>query len=139
MSAIQFEVVTPEKRLVAETVDEVVLPGILGYLGVLPRHAPLLTRLGIGEVMYRAGGARRYLALSGGFAEVLPDRVIVLADVAERPESIDRERAGKARDRALERLRGRGSETDFDRAQAALQKALVRIQVAGRVGPDEPA
>lgn len=139
MSAIQFEVVTPERRLVAESVDEVVLPGSLGYLGVLPGHAPLLTRLGIGEVAYRAGGARRYLALAGGFAEVLPDRVIVLADVAERPEAIDRERAGRARDRALERLRGRGSETDFDRAQTALQKALMRLQVAGRAGPDRPA
>ena len=137
MSGILFEVVTPEKRVVSEVVDEIVLPGSEGYLGVLPGHAPLLTRLGIGEATYRLGRARRHLALAGGFAEVLPDRVIVLADVAERPEGIDRDRAGKARDRALERLRGRGAGTDFERAQASLQKALVRLQVAQHVGPDE--
>lgn len=137
MSGILFEVVTPEKRVVSEVVDEVVLPGSEGYLGVLPGHAPLLTRLGIGEATYRLGRSRRHLAIAGGFAEVLPDRVIVLADVAERPEGIDRDRAGKARDRALERLRSKGAGTDFERAQASLQKALIRLQVAQHIGPDE--
>ncbi|MGH9797490.1 MAG: F0F1 ATP synthase subunit epsilon [Candidatus Polarisedimenticolia bacterium] len=137
MSGILFEVVTPEKRVVSEVVDEVVLPGSEGYLGVLPGHAPLLTRLGIGDLTYRLGRARRHLALAGGFAEVLPDRVIVLADVAERPEGIDRDRAGKARDRALERLRSKGAGTDFERAQASLQKALIRLQVAQHIRPDE--
>ncbi|MGH9749289.1 MAG: F0F1 ATP synthase subunit epsilon [Candidatus Polarisedimenticolia bacterium] len=137
MSGILFEVVTPEKRVVSEVVDEVVLPGSEGYLGVLPGHAPLLTRLGIGDLTYRLGRARRHLALAGGFAEVLPDRVIVLADVAERPEGIDRDRAGKARDRALERLWSKGAGTDFERAQASLQKALIRLQVAQHIGPDE--
>lgn len=139
MSAIRFEVVTPEKRLVSETVDEVVLPGSEGYLGVLPGHAPLLTLLGIGALAYRLGTTRRYLALAEGFAEVLPDRVLVLADTAERPETIDRERAERSRDRALDRLRGRGPGSDFDRAQAALQRALVRLQVAQGIGPDERA
>jgi F-type H+-transporting ATPase subunit epsilon len=130
MSAVLFEVVTPEKRVVSERVDEVVLPGILGYLGVRPGHAPLLTGLGIGRVSYRRGPEERHLALAGGFAEVLPDRVIVLADIAERPEGIDAERAARARDRALRRLRGRDRGTDFDRAQASLQKALNRLRVA---------
>lgn len=139
MSGIHFEVVTPEKRVVADEVDEVVLPGSEGYLGVLPGHAPLLARLGIGRLTYGRGGVRHHLAVAGGFAEVLSDRVIVLADTADPPESIDRDRALKARDRALERLRGRGAGTDFDRAQAALMKALVRLQVASGAGPDQPA
>lgn len=137
--AIHFEVVTPEERLVSELVDEVVLPGSEGYLGVLPGHTPLLTALGIGEIMYRRGGARRYLAVAGGFAEVLGDRVSVLAEIAERAEEVDRGRAEQARDKALARLRGKDPDTDFERAQAKLQKALIRIQVANKVGPNEPS
>jgi len=132
--SIRVEVVTPERSLVSEAADEVVLPGTQGYLGVLPGHAPLLTGLAIGELMLRRGAARRFLSVVGGFAEILPDRVTVLADSAERGEEIDRERAARARDRALERLRGRDGEVDFDRAQVALQKAIIRIQVASR-GP----
>ncbi|OLD66121.1 MAG: ATP synthase F1 subunit epsilon [Acidobacteria bacterium 13_1_40CM_2_68_5] len=137
--SIRLEIVTPEQRLVNEVVDEVVLPGSEGSLGVLPGHTPLLSTLGIGWLMYRRGDLRRYLAIAWGFVEVLPDRVSVLAEIAESAETIDRERARKARDRALERLRGRGSETDFERAQIALQKAVIRIQVAEGAGPHEPA
>jgi len=137
--AIQLEIVTPEKRLVMETVDEVVLPGSEGFLGVLPGHAPLLTGLGIGELVYRRGNVRHYLAITSGFAEVLPARVSVLAEVGERAEEIDLDRAQKARDRALGRMRGRDSETDFKRAQVALEKAVVRIQVAGKGGHAGPS
>jgi len=137
--SIHLEIVTPERRLVSEVADEVVLPGSEGSLGVLPGHTPLLTTLGIGELTYRRGGDRRYLAIAWGFVEVLPDRVSVLAEIAERAEGIDRERAAAARDRALQRLRERAAETDFKRAQIALQKALIRIQVSQGIGPNEPS
>ncbi|PYT18069.1 MAG: F0F1 ATP synthase subunit epsilon [Acidobacteria bacterium] len=137
--SIRLEIVTPEQRLVNEVVDEVVLPGSEGSLGVLPGHTPLLSTLGIGWLMYRRGDLRRYLAIAWGFVEVLPDRVSVLAEIAERAETIDRERARKARERALERLRGRVPGTDFERALIALQKAVIRIQVAEGAGPHEPA
>jgi F-type H+-transporting ATPase subunit epsilon len=137
--SIHLEIVTPEQRLVSEIVDEVVLPGSEGSLGVLPGHTPLLTTLGIGELVYRRGGVKRYVAIAWGFAEVLPDRVGVLAEIAERAEGIDRERAARARDRAMKRLRERASETDFKRAQVALQKAIVRIQVSQGIGPNEPS
>jgi len=137
--SIHLEIVTPERRMVSEVADEVVLPGSEGSLGVLPGHTPLLTTLGIGELMYRRGGDRRYLAIAWGFAEVLPDRVSILAEIAERAEGIDRERAAAARDRALQRLRERTAETDFKRAQVALQKALIRIQVSQGIGPNEPS
>jgi len=137
--SIHLEIVTPEQRLVNEVIDEVVLPGSEGSLGVRPGHTPLLSTLGIGWLMYRRGDLRRYLAIAWGFVEVLPDRVSVLAEIAERAETIDRERARKARDRALEHLRGRGPGTDFERAQIALQKAVTRIRVAEGVGQNEPA
>ncbi len=137
--SIHLEVVTPERRLVSEVVDEVILPGSEGSLGVLPGHTPLLTTLGIGELVYRRGGDRRYVAIAWGFAEVLPERVSVLAEIAERAEGIDRERAAAARDRALRRLRERAAETDFVRAQAALQKAIIRLQVSQGIGPSEPS
>ena len=130
--AITLDVVTPDKRLCSLQVDEVVLPGSEGSLGVLPGHAPLLTALDVGPLMYRRGSEKTYMALALGFAEVLPDRVTVLAHIGERAEEIDRDRAGKARDRAMERLRGADPETDFRRAQLALQKAIIRIQVAGQ-------
>jgi F-type H+-transporting ATPase subunit epsilon len=137
--SLHLDVVTPDKKLVAELVDEVILPGSLGYLGVLPGHTPLLTDLGIGEVVYRRGKVRHHVSIAWGFAEVLPERVTILAEIAERAEEIDRERAERARDRALKRLRDRGADTDFRRAQVALQKSLIRLQVALHVGPDEPA
>src|SRR5262245_2676173 len=137
--SIHLEVVTPDKRLVSEVVDEVVLPGSQGSLGVRPGHTPLLTTLGIGELVYRRGAEKRYVAVAWGFAEVLPEKVSVLAEVAERAEGIDRERAARARDRALKRLRERAQDTDFARAQVALQKAIIRIQVSQGIGPNEPS
>jgi F-type H+-transporting ATPase subunit epsilon len=136
---VKFELATPTRMLVSAEVDEVVAPGIEGYFGVLPGHAALLTTLGSGEVTYRAGQTEQHLLVAGGFAEVQPDRVIILAEVAEAPEEIDRERAELARQRAELRLAGRrpqgceNEETDFDRALAALARAVARIMVASRV------
>src|SRR5437667_2280854 len=101
---LTLEVATPSRFVIGEQVDEVVVPGIEGYFGVLPGHAPLLSTLGIGELTYRSGRDEHYLAVAGGFAEVRNDKVIVLADSAERPEEIDRERAARARERAERRL-----------------------------------
>ena len=128
--ALTLEVATPTRLVVAETVDEVVIPGSEGYFGVLPGHAPLLATLGVGELMYRKGTAQYHLALTGGFAEVRNDKVIVLAENAERPDEIDRERAQRAKDRAERLLSGREADVDYARAQAALARALIRLQVA---------
>lgn len=136
--SIHLEIVTPQKRLIGLDVDEVILPGREGYLGVLPGHAPLLSELDVGQVMYRRGSARHYLSLAWGFAEVLSDRVSVLAEIAERAEDIDRDRAGRARDRAKERLRNQSGDIDLRRAQIALQKALIRLQVASQAGQRRP-
>ena len=131
---LTVELATPTRLVAAETADEVVVPGIEGYFGVLPGHAAFLTTLGIGEVMYRVGRDEHYLAVSGGFAEVRNDKVIILADRAERPEEIDRARAERAKERAERRLSGRGAEdaTDYERATAALARAVTRLQTAGR-------
>ncbi len=130
---LQFELATPTRLLVSEEVDEVVAPGIEGYFGVLPGHAAFLTTLGVGELMYRQGRQERHLAVSGGFAEVRNDKVIVLADTAERPGEINRERAERSRQRAEQRLAGRSQdEIDYARASAALARALVRLQVSSR-------
>lgn len=130
---LTLELATPTRMVVAETVDEVVVPGSEGYFGVLPGHAPLLATLGIGELTYRTGREERHVAVSGGFAEVRNDKVIVLADTAELPQDIDRGRAERARDRAEQRLSGRSQdEIDYARAAAALARALTRIQVFGR-------
>ncbi len=130
---LRIELVTPTRLVVSEEADEVVVPGIDGYFGVLPGHAPLLALLGAGELTYRAGRAERYLAVSGGFAEVGPDRVTILAETAERPEEIDPARARAARERAEGRLAARGGEeVDYPRAVRALARAQVRVQVAGR-------
>src|SRR3989449_10617216 len=131
---ITLEVATPSRLVIGEQVDEAVVPGIEGYFGVLPGHAAFLTTLGIGEVMYRVGRDEHYLAVSGGFAEVRNDKVIILADRAERPEEIDRARAERAKERAERRLSGRSDEEiDYTRALAALARALTRIMTAGRV------
>lgn len=130
---LTLEVATPTRLVVAEVVDEVVAPGIEGYFGVLPGHAPFLTTLGIGELMYRRGRDEFHLAVAGGFAEVRNDKVIVLVDTAERPTEIDRERAERARQRAEQRLAGRAQEEiDYARAACALARALTRLQVSGR-------
>jgi F-type H+-transporting ATPase subunit epsilon len=130
---LQLELATPTRLVVSEPADEVVVPGIDGHFGVLPGHAALLALVGPGEVMYRAGRSERYLAVSGGFAEVGPDHVTILAEHAERPEEIDVPRARTARERAESRLAGRRDEdVDYPRALQALARAQVRLQVAGR-------
>ena len=128
-----FELATPNRLIVSEEVLEVVAPGVEGYFGVLPGHTPFLTSLQSGEVSYRGGRGEQYLAVTGGFAEVRADRVVVLADSAERPEEIDRERALRARQRAERRLAGKSDEEiDYTRALVALSRALTRLQVASR-------
>jgi len=130
---LTLELATPTRLVVTAEVDDVVVPGSLGYFGVLPGHAPLLATLGIGEVTYRIGRDEHHVAVSGGFAEVRNDKVIILADIAETPGDIDRGRAERARDRAEARLAGRGQEEiDYARAMCALARALIRLQVAGR-------
>jgi F-type H+-transporting ATPase subunit epsilon len=130
---VQLVVVTPERQLLAEPITEVQLPGADGYLGVLPGHAPLITELGIGELTYSTtSGQSGLLAVIRGFAEVLPDRVSVLAEIAERAEDIDSKRAQEALKRAQELIAKGGENVDWDRASAALQRALVRIQVVAK-------
>ena len=129
---LTLEVVTPERRLVSEQVDEVQLPGAEGYFGVLPGHTPLLATLQVGELWYRVGQEKHYLAVAFGFAEVLPDRVTVLAQLAERPEDIDVPRAEAARKRAEERIAKPPTDIDFERARISLMKSLIRLQVAAR-------
>jgi F-type H+-transporting ATPase subunit epsilon len=130
---LTLEVATPSRSIISEQVDEVVVPGIEGYFGVLPGHAAFLTTLGIGELTYRIGRDERHVAVAGGFCEVRNDKVIVLADTAELPPEIDRGRAERARERAEQRLGGRGGEDiDYVRASAALARALIRLQVAAR-------
>jgi F-type H+-transporting ATPase subunit epsilon len=130
---LTLELATPTRLVVSAEVDEVVAPGSLGYFGVLPGHAPLLATLGIGEVTYRIGRDEHHVAVSGGFAEVRNDKVIILADSAETPADVDRARAEQARERAEARLSGRTQEEiDYTRAAAALARALTRLQVASR-------
>jgi len=129
---IHLTVVTPDRKLIDEDVDEIVLPGSEGYLGVLPGHAPLLTALKVGEVTYKVGGRTLVCFVAWGFAEVLPHRVSVLADVGERAEDVNLDRARAARERAEKRLKGGAAETDFERAKISLEKALIRMQVAAR-------
>jgi F-type H+-transporting ATPase subunit epsilon len=131
---LDLEIATPERRVLKETVDEVVFPSVEGYMGVLPGHAPLLAMLDVGEVSYRIGSERRYLACAGGFAEVQPGRVSILADTVERAEEIDLARAESAQERARETLARVGSEHEFRRAEVSLKKAISRIQVSGRAG-----
>jgi F-type H+-transporting ATPase subunit epsilon len=130
-TTLLLEVVTPDRSLVREEADEVELPGSEGYFGVLPGHTPLLSMLKVGELWYRVGAERRYLAVAGGFVEVLPDRVTVLADIGERAEDIDPARAEAAKRRAEERL-AKPIDVDIERARLALVKSLIRLQVAAR-------
>ena len=131
---LKLQIVTPDKRLVDEDVEQVQMPGRSGYLGILPQHAPLITELGPGELSYTQSGKTSYLAVSWGFAEVLPDKVTVLADAAERPEDIDVKRAQEAKTRADEALRKQDPELDYDATLLAQRRAEVRLEVAGRAG-----
>ena len=130
---IDLQIVTPERLLVQEQVDEIQIPGTEGYFGVLPGHTPLLASLSVGELWYRKGSDKTYLAIANGFAEVLPDRVTILAQLAEKAEEIDPARAEAAKVRAQERLADPKSEIDYERARVALMKALTRLQVSTRV------
>ena len=129
---IQFELVTPERRVLAEEVNELTMPGVEGYLGVRPGHAPLLTQLQVGEVTYRKDGKDHVLAISGGFAEVLRQRVSVLAETAEKADEIDTSRAEEAKDRAEKRLKSPDDDTNVERAQVALARAINRLTISRR-------
>lgn len=132
-SRLRFELTTPNRLVVSEDVDEVVAPGVQGYFGVLAGHVPFLTSLQSGEVSYRVDSAEQHLAVGGGFAEVRGDHVVILAENAERPGEIDRERAERARQRAERRLGGKtDEEVDYVRALGAFSRALTRLQVADR-------
>jgi len=126
----QLEIVTPEKKVVDTAAEEIQIPGKNGYLGVLPGHAPLITELAVGEITFRAGAEKQYLAVAWGFAEVLPDKVTILAETVERPSEIDVERARKAKARAEERLTSGDPSVDVERSLNALHKAETRLEVA---------
>lgn len=129
-SHLTLEIVTPDRAVIHEKVDAVVIPAADGSLGVLPGHTPLLTTLRVGLLRYRKGEEQQFTLIAFGFAEVLPDRVTILAQVAERPEEIDAARADAARMRAETRLAKPARDIDFERARIALMKSLVRLQVA---------
>jgi F-type H+-transporting ATPase subunit epsilon len=133
-TSIQLRIVSADRSLVDEQVDEVEIPGSDGYFGVLPGHTPLLALLGAGELWYRQGQAKHYLLIAFGFAEVQPEQVTILAEVAERPDEIDITRAEAARRRAEERLARPVVDMDAERARISLLKALIRLQVASRAG-----
>ena len=132
-SHLTFELVTPERAIVRERVDEVQIPGTQGYLGVLPGHTPLLTTLQVGELWFRQGNEKYFISVAFGFAEILPDRVTILAQIAERAEEIDISRAEEARRRASANLTNRATDVDLERARIALTKSLIRLQVASKI------
>jgi F-type H+-transporting ATPase subunit epsilon len=133
MPGIKLDIVTAERVVYSADVDEVIAPGIEGQLGILPHHAPLMTILQAGGLIVKKGGQEEILAISGGFLEVRPDHVIVLADQAERAEEIDAARAEEARKRAEERLKQKGAGIDEVRAEAALRRAMVRLSVLEKI------
>ena len=127
---LTLEIVSPDRSVVAESVDEVEIPGAEGYFGVLPGHTPMLAMLKAGELWYRKGSETHYLSIAFGFVEVLPDRVTILAETAERADEIDVARAEAAKRRAEERIAKPSQDVDFERARIALMKSLVRLQVS---------
>ena len=132
MAQLQLEVVTPERRVLSESVDMVTVPGLGGELGILPGHTPLISQLQTGVLSYSTGGKTSQLHVSGGFVEVKDDKVSVLAEVAERPEEIDAARARLAREHVEKQLTAwTGTEEDFETARAKLERSMVRLQLAG--------
>jgi len=131
-SHIALEIVTPERSILHDSVDEVEIPGADGYFGVLPGHTPLLAALQVGQLWYRKGQEITYVSVAFGFAEVLPDRVTILAQIAERAEEINVDRAQAERARAEAELARRPSDVEMERARISLMKALTRLQVANR-------
>ena len=130
--SLKLEIVTPEKRVVDAVTEEVQLPGKNGYLGIMPGHAPLITELAVGEITYRDGTGEQWLAVAWGFAEVLPNKVTILAETAERPNEIDVARARKAKERAEQRLTSGDTNVDVERALGSLHRAEARLEVAAR-------
>ena len=129
---LQLQIVSADRSLLNETVDEVVIPGFDGYFGVLPGHTPFLAVLQVGELWYRQGQEKHYISIAFGFAEVLPDRVTILAQIAETADEIDLARAEAAKKRAEERLARPTVDMDAERARISLLKSLIRLQVATR-------
>ena len=129
---LTLEIVTPDRSVVAEKVDEVQIPGAEGYFGVLPGHTPMLAMLKVGELWYRQGSEKHYLSIAFGFGEVLPDRVTILAEMAEKADEIDVARAEGTKRRAEERIAKPAADVDFERARIALVKSIVRLQVSTR-------
>ena len=126
----QLEIVTPTRLLVKEAAEEAQIPGLNGYLGILPGHAPLITELGVGAITYKGTSGTHVLSVAWGFAEALPDKLTILAEAAERPQEIDSARAQKAKERAEERLKSNASDVDYTRAEDALRRAETRLSVA---------
>ena len=126
----QLEIVTPAKLMVKDVAEEAQIPGLSGYLGILPGHAPLITELAVGVITYKASGATHTLSVAWGFAEVLPDKVTILAEAAERPQEIDVARAQEAKNRAEALLKSNDPKVDYARAEDALQRADARLSVA---------
>ncbi len=133
MAVLKIDIVTAERIVYSAEADAVIAPGVQGQLGILPHHAPLMTALQAGELVVRKGAQEDILAISGGFLEVRPDHVIVLADQAERAEEIDAARAEAAKKRAEERLKAREAGLDESRAEAALRRAMIRLTIAEKV------
>ena len=129
---LELEIVTPEKRVVSDRAEEVQIPGKNGYMGILPGHAPLISELAVGEITYRKGDRTEHLSVAWGFAEVLPHKVTILAEKAERAEDIDVKRAQEQRDRAEKYLQSGDPNIDYTRALNALQRAETRLAVAGK-------
>src|ERR1700750_278682 len=128
--ALQLEIVTPEKMVVNDVAEEIQISGKSGYLGILPGHAPLISELAVGEITYRNSSGAHYLAVAWGFAEVLPEKVTILAETAERPSEINVQRAQDAKQRAEQQLKSGDPNLDYLHVEAALQRAETRLQVA---------
>jgi F-type H+-transporting ATPase subunit epsilon len=132
MATLRLEIITAERQVLADDVNVVVAPGVEGELGILPHHAPLMTMLKPGELLIRKDSEETYMSVSGGFLEIRPDKVIILADACERAEEIDIERAEEAKRRAEELLKAHPPQLDVAQAQAALLRSLIRLRVAER-------
>jgi F-type H+-transporting ATPase subunit epsilon len=128
---MQLEIVTPERLVVKDTITEIQIPGVTGYLGILPGHAPLISEIAVGEISYVSGNQTKRISVAWGFAEVLPDKVTILAETAERADEIDVARAQAAKQRAEDELKKAGPDGSAD-AEAALQRATTRLEVAGK-------
>lgn len=129
---IQLEIVTPDRMIVSDAAEEIQIPGKTGYLGILPGHAPLITEIAVGEISYRKANETKHIAVAWGFAEVLPEKVTILAETAERPGDIDVARAQAAKQRAEARIKQGGADLDYQREEEALKRAQTRIEVAGK-------